>query len=97
MNAVNKIYKSQGKTLPALIDYSVRIAPGSSSDALCETTITWKTERKTFTTRGLDSDQTVCAIKAAEKMLNIMETQQNQEARVKDQEPLAYQDVSAKI
>ncbi|MFC5284045.1 alpha-isopropylmalate synthase regulatory domain-containing protein [Pedobacter alpinus] len=86
MLALNKIYKSQGKTLPALIDYSVRIAPGSSSDALCETIITWKTPKKTFTTRGLDSDQTVCAILATEKMLNIMETQQNQESSIKTQE-----------
>lgn len=72
MNALSKLYKSKGKKLPALIDYTVRIAPGSSSDALCETTITWKTDKKTFTTRGLDSDQTVCAIKATEKMLNII-------------------------
>lgn len=86
MNALSKIYKSKGRILPALIDYSVRIAPGSSSDALCETVITWKTDKKTFTTRGLDSDQTVCAILATEKMLNIMETQQNQETSTKYQE-----------
>lgn len=72
MLALSKLYKSKGKKLPALIDYSVRIAPGSSSDALCETTITWKTDKRTFTTRGLDSDQTVCAIMATEKMLNII-------------------------
>lgn len=72
MLALSKLYKSQGKILPALIDYAVRIAPGSSSDALCETVITWETNHKTFTTRGLDSDQTVCAIKATEKMLNII-------------------------
>ncbi|WP_442795481.1 alpha-isopropylmalate synthase regulatory domain-containing protein [Pelobium manganitolerans] len=72
MNALSKLYKSKNKKLPTLVDYSVRIAPGSSSDALCETVITWKTEKKTFTTRGLDSDQTVCAIKATEKMLNII-------------------------
>jgi D-citramalate synthase len=51
----------------------VRIAPGSSSDALCETIITWETDqKKKFITRGLDSDQTVCAIKATQKMLNII-------------------------
>jgi (R)-citramalate synthase len=72
MLALSKLYKSQGKVLPALTDYAVRIAPGSSSDALCETLITWETGKKTFTTRGLDSDQTVCAIKATEKMLNII-------------------------
>jgi D-citramalate synthase len=55
-----------------LIDYAVRIAPGSNSDALCETIITWETPTKKFITRGLDSDQTVCAIKATQKMLNII-------------------------
>jgi D-citramalate synthase len=58
--------------LPSLIDYAVRIPPGSHSDALCETTITWKSPEKEFKTRGLDSDQTVSAIKATEKMLNII-------------------------
>jgi D-citramalate synthase len=58
--------------LPKLIDYAVRIPPGSHSDALCETIITWRREEKEFVTRGLDSDQTVSAIKATEKMLNII-------------------------
>ncbi len=72
MNALKKVYKSKNKKLPQLIDYAVRIPPGSSSDALCETVITWKNGEKDFTTRGLDSDQTVSAIKATEKMLNII-------------------------
>jgi D-citramalate synthase len=72
MNALAKVYNKKKRSLPKLIDYAVRIAPGSSSDALCETIITWETERKKFITRGLDSDQTVCAIKATQKMLNII-------------------------
>ena len=72
MNALNKVYAKKNRCLPKLIDYAVRIAPGSHSDALCETIITWETECKTFITRGLDSDQTVCAIKATQKMLNII-------------------------
>ena len=72
MNALNKVYARKKLTLPNLIDYAVRIAPGSNSDALCETIITWETENKTFITRGLDSDQTVCAIKSTQKMLNII-------------------------
>ncbi|MGB6153684.1 MAG: alpha-isopropylmalate synthase regulatory domain-containing protein [Pricia sp.] len=72
MNALRKIYRSRKKELPKLIDYSVRIPPGSSSDALCETIITWETKGKEFISRGLDSDQTVSAIKATEKMLNII-------------------------
>jgi len=72
MNALSKIYKSKKLTLPKLIDYAVRIPPGSSSDALCETIITWTNNGKEFKTRGLDSDQTVAAIIATQKMLNVI-------------------------
>jgi D-citramalate synthase len=72
MNALSKIYKSKKLTLPKLIDYAVRIPPGSSSDALCETIITWVNNGKEFKTRGLDSDQTVAAIIATQKMLNVI-------------------------
>lgn len=72
MNALKIIYKSMKINLPKLIDYAVRIPPGSSSDALCETVITWEQNGKEIITRGLDSDQTVSAIKATEKMLNII-------------------------
>ena len=74
MNALRKLYTVHSKkNLPDLVDYAVRIPPGSHSDALCETIITWKKENaKEFITRGLDSDQTVSAIKATEKMLNII-------------------------
>lgn len=70
MNALKKIYSNQKRDLPKLIDYAVRIPPGSHSDAFCETTITWDTGIKKYKTRGLDTDQTVAAIKATEKMLN---------------------------
>jgi D-citramalate synthase len=70
MNALKKVYQSKGMELPKLTDYVVRIPPGSNSDALCETLITWKINSKTFKTRGLDSDQTVSAIVATQKMLN---------------------------
>lgn len=72
MNALRKVYKFKKVNLPMLIDYAVRIPPGSNSDALCETIITWENNGKEFITRGLDSDQTVSAIKATEKMLNII-------------------------
>ena len=72
MNALRSVYISKKMVLPDLIDYAVRIPPGSHSDALCETIITWKSPEKEFKTRGLDSDQTVSAIKATEKMLNII-------------------------
>jgi D-citramalate synthase len=72
MNALKKIYKNRKQQLPTLTDYSVRIPPGGKSDALCETVITWTHNNKEFKTRGLDSDQTVSAIKATQKMLNII-------------------------
>ena len=72
MNTLKKIYSEKGMKLPQLIDYAVRIPPGSNSDALCETVITWKQGEKSFKTRGLDSDQTVSAIVATQKMLNII-------------------------
>jgi len=70
VNALYKIYDQKKILLPILVDYAVRIPPGGKSDALCETIITWSQNNKEFKTRGLDSDQTVAAIKATEKMLN---------------------------
>lgn len=72
MKALNKVYVKKNRRLPKLVDYAVRIAPGSNSDSLCEAIITWETDDKKFITRGLDSDQTVCAIKSTQKMLNII-------------------------
>lgn len=73
VTALRSIYKKVGRVLPKLTDYMVRIPPGSNSDALCETVITWQPEGgKEFKTRGLDSDQTVSAITATQKMLNII-------------------------
>jgi len=70
MNALKKIYKQKKMVLPELTDYAVRIPPGGKSDALCETIITWRHDGREFKTRGLDSDQTVAAIKSTLKMLN---------------------------
>jgi D-citramalate synthase len=72
MNVIKKIYKRLRKPFPKLIDYSVTIPPGGKTDAFVETVITWMGENE-FRTRGLDSDQTSAAIKATEKMLNIIE------------------------
>ena len=46
--------------------------PGGKTDALCETIISWEVKGKTVKTRGLDSDQTVSAIQATQKMLNLL-------------------------
>jgi D-citramalate synthase len=73
MKAIRIIYDRLGKDLPLLTDYQVSIPPGGKTDALVETVITWSLNGREFKTRGLDADQTESAIKATEKMLNIVE------------------------
>jgi len=41
---------------------------------MVQTIITWRFNDKTFRTRGLSTDQTVAAIKATMKMLNMLES-----------------------
>ena len=72
MNALRNIYKNKKMQMAVLTDYAVRIPPGGKSDAFCETIITWEYKGREFKTRGLDSDQTVAAIKATQKMLNLL-------------------------
>lgn len=72
MNGLKKIYTQKKLLLPTLADYIVRIPPGGKTDALCETIITWNLDGREFVTTGLDSDQTVAAIKATQKMLNLI-------------------------
>lgn len=71
--AMWKIYTNLNKPTPELLDYVVVIPPGGKTDAFVQTIITWKFNEKIFKTRGLDSDQTVAAIKATIKMLNIID------------------------
>jgi D-citramalate synthase len=73
MKALRIIYDRLGKKLPVLTDYEVSIPPGGKTDALVETVISWNLEGREFKTKGLDADQTESAIKATEKMLNIVE------------------------
>lgn len=74
MIALWRIYDRLNKEHPILKDYVVTIPPGGKTDALVECAITWEFRGKTFKTRGLDSDQTVAAIKGTIRMLNIIET-----------------------
>lgn len=73
MKALWKIYDQIGKEKPLLTDYKVSIPPGGKTDALVETVINWELNDRYIVTRGLDVDQTVAAIKATEKMLNLIE------------------------
>lgn len=71
--ALYKIYTRLNKPIPILTNYTVYIPPGGRTDALVQTVITWEFNGKSFKTRGLDADQTEAAVKATEKMLNIIE------------------------
>ena len=82
MKALRIIYDKLGKVLPSLTDYEVSIPPGGKTDALVETLITWNFSDREFRTRGLDADQTESAIKATEKMLNIVEGLQKKEKNI---------------
>lgn len=72
--AMYKIYRKLNKPAPELIDYVVVIPPGGKTNAYVQTVITWRFEDKVFKTRALDIDQTVAAIKATMKMLNMIES-----------------------
>jgi D-citramalate synthase len=78
MMALKKIYESLNKEFPLLTDYIVTIPPGGKTDALVETIISWNYTGKEFRTKGLDADQTESAIKATEKMLNIIENMESE-------------------
>lgn len=72
--AMYKIYRKLNKPTPELLDYVVVIPPGGKTNAYVQAIITWKHEGKIFKTRALDIDQTVAAIKATMKMLNMIES-----------------------
>ena len=75
-NALAKIVKRQGLTLPHLTDYEVRIPKGGRTDALTECTITWGSagtqEHGEFKTRGVHANQVFAAIAATMRMLNLV-------------------------
>jgi D-citramalate synthase len=74
MKALWKIYTQQLKRdRPILRDYIVTIPPGGKTDALVEAVITWVYCDREFKTKAVEADQTEAAIKATEKMLNIIE------------------------
>ena len=73
IKAIRKCLREFGLVMPKLLDYQVRIPPGGRTDALVETTVTWKgPDGRNVITTGVDSDQLVAAAVATEKMLNLM-------------------------
>ena len=96
MKALWKIYKKLNKEHPVLTDYVVTIPPGGKTDALVSTVITWVFKEREFKTRALRADQTEAAIKATEKMLNIIERnhflENSKEHRAKSRETEGWRD-----
>jgi D-citramalate synthase len=74
MRALKEAVATYGIVVPRLADYRVRIPPGGRTEALVETLISWggDAEGHSFSTIGVDSDQTAAAVIATEKMLNII-------------------------
>ncbi|HYN77659.1 MAG TPA: alpha-isopropylmalate synthase regulatory domain-containing protein [Lamprocystis sp. (in: g-proteobacteria)] len=71
-NALAKLLKRHGISLPELRDYEVRIPKGGHTDALTECTITWETHQGEIKTRGVHANQVYAAIAATMRMLNIL-------------------------
>jgi D-citramalate synthase len=74
-NALAKVVRRGGLTLPELADYEVRIPKGGRTDALTECTITWTDpgdSRRTFKTRGVHANQVFASIGATMRMLNLL-------------------------
>jgi D-citramalate synthase len=71
MNAIKKIAKKLGYSIPELVDYQITIPPGGKTDALVQCSITWR-NHKNFVTKGVNPDQVLAAAEATEKMLNLL-------------------------
>lgn len=69
VTALRKIAPELGFHVPKLEDFELHIPPGGRTNALVECTITWENGLKT---RAVSSDQVLAAVKATERMINLM-------------------------
>src|SRR5690606_37998117 len=83
MRALKKMYTYLNQELSRLTDFHISIPPGGKTDAFVECIITWNYD-KNDKTKGLDRDQTIAAMKATEKMLNIIENLKNTNSEKKN-------------
>lgn len=72
MKALAKILRRHGISLPALVDYEIRIPKGGRTDALTECIITWAGEEGEIRTRGVHTNQVFAAIAATLRMVNLL-------------------------
>jgi D-citramalate synthase len=71
IDAINNIMQLYQYSLPALIDYEVRIPKGGHTDALTECVITWNYGNELRKTRGVHANQVFAAIFATLKIINM--------------------------
>jgi (R)-citramalate synthase len=72
IKAIQKIFEKKKMSFPKLLDYEVRIPVGGHTDALVETRILWKRGNRKIETIGVSTDQMEAALRATEKMINII-------------------------
>ena len=69
MNALRKLSGKMNITVPRLIDFEITIPPGGNSNSLVEASIKWDNG---MVTHAVSSDQVKAAIKATERVLNLI-------------------------
>ncbi|MEE9525311.1 MAG: alpha-isopropylmalate synthase regulatory domain-containing protein [Candidatus Woesearchaeota archaeon] len=72
MNALRYIFKEKNIEIPELVDYRIDIPPGGRTSALTQAFVGWKKDDNSLNTEGVETDQTFAAVKATEKMLNLI-------------------------
>jgi D-citramalate synthase len=72
VSALQKVFKKNKLSFPQLLDYEVRIPVGGHTDSIVETKIVWKRGNRKIETIGVSTDQLEAAMKATEKMINII-------------------------
>ena len=70
MNALRKLSPKMGLEIPKLMDFEITIPPGGNSNSLVEAVIKWDNG---LVTHAVSSDQVKAAIKATERILNLIE------------------------
>ncbi len=72
INSIKKVFVKNKISFPMLEDYEVRIPVGGHTDSIVETKIIWKKGNRRVETIGVSTDQVEAAIRATEKMVNIV-------------------------
>jgi D-citramalate synthase len=71
-NAVKKMLEPKEIQIPKLVDYSITIPPGGQTSALTMASIGWEHNKKKLQSKGVETDQHFAAVRATEKILNLI-------------------------